>query len=235
MTNRVVVGVITVVVGVGLFAGATVIPSLGSGLLDAGGGEVVATHTTMHFDRVGRPTVVGEVVNGAGVPVDDVTVRVTFSRAGEPIANATDRALVDPLADGAKAPFVVRMGDAPAKPDGYEVTVSYREADARPYDGLVVTESELVDEAQDQILLHGTVANEGGQTVKARVVITFYDEDLAVIGARSVRPSPAAVEPGGTATFRARFRTLGNVPSRAREFYRYEVVAYRIDEPASSA
>lgn len=232
MANRTAILVVTVVVAAGLLGGAAAISSLGSDVLaasDGAGEEPVATHATMHYDRVGRPTVVGEVVNRAGVPVDGVSVEVTFYEDGEPVETATDAALVPTIAPEGTAPFTVRGSETDASPDDFEVSLTYDEAPERPYDGLVVAESQLSNVAQDQILVVGTVENRGDASVEVAVAATFYDGEGSVIGARVVRPSPATLEPGESGVFRIRYRTLGDLPSRAREFVDLELQPF---EPA---
>lgn len=224
VTNRLAVVVIALVVGAGLFVGATAVEDLIAA--DPGvpaEGEVLATNTTTHLDRVGRPTAVGEVLNGLEDPIGDVSVTVTFHRddGGEervavPTAIATVRS-------GARVPFVARLENRSARVESVDVAVTYEVGAGRPYDGLEVVEDRVVERTESQVTLAGRVANRGDTSVEASVVATFYDEDGSVVGVRSVPTSPSGLDGAASGEFVVRYRTLGNVPSRAGEVDRYDL------------
>lgn len=224
MTNRIVVIVVALVVGAGLYAGATAVenaltPESGVGVE----GEVVATNTTMHLDRVGRPTAVGEVINGLDGPVGDVTVTVTFrweDGRRDPVTGGT---VVATIPGGGRAPFAVRLANRSARPSGVEVEVAYERVEDRRYDGLAVVSGGVSERSESQVTVAGEVENRGDERVAAHVVATFYDDSGAVVGVRSVPTSPRVLDPGGAGTFEVRLRTLGDVPSRADEVARYEL------------
>ena len=227
MTNRAAVVLTAVVVGAGLYGGLVFVDErLRAPTGPASGGEVVPANTTIHLDRVGRPTVVGRVLNGRTSAVADVRVTVEFYRDGERIGTATDRALIPVIGPRQDAPFAVRLENRSARPDDYRVSLDYGPADARPYDGLTVEDATVADESQTQLILVGTVGNTGGRTVAVHVVATFFDEGGAVVGVRSVRPSPAELAPGDRAEYSIRYRTLGDVPSLASQVERFEVDVY---------
>jgi hypothetical protein len=227
MANRAAVVAVALVVGAGVYGGLIVVENR----LTAGSdvpvpGEAVAANTTMHLDRIGRPTVVGQVVNGRAGPVAEATLTVQFYRDGTRIGTASDRALIPTIPAGAAAPFAVRLENQTARPDDYQVALTVEDATDRPYDGLAVTESTVADRSQTRLIVDGTVRNDGTRPAEAIVAVTFFDADGAVVGVRAVRPSPGVLPPGETAEFTVRFQTLGNVPSRAASVERFEVTAY---------
>jgi len=232
MTNRLAVAAVTALVALGLVGGGLALSSLGSlADGDAGpsveSGAVVATNTTVHRDRIGRPTVVGEVLNGKAVALSDVTVEVTFYRDGEAVQTATGSVIGGPVGPNDRVPFAVRGAETPDAPDRVEVEVTdHVEAEAGPLAGLAVVDHEFDNQSQDQVFVTGTVENGAGQEAAPLVVATFYDENGSVIGVRQGRTSPTSVQSGGEATFEIRFRTFGDVPSRARELatVRFRVV-----------
>lgn len=227
MSSRVVVLIVTVVVSAILLGGAALLPSIVSDVVDTASGEsdVSAAHSTMHVDRTGRPTVVGEVINRRGTPIDRVEVQVTFTEGGRPVATENATVPGAPIGAGDATPFAVRT-DEGVNPDGYTVDVIYDRAERGPADYLEITDVRVDDSSQDQIFVTGSVRNHGDQAATVTVAATFYDENGSVIGARSVRTSPDHIGPDETAVFQIRFRTLGEIPSRAREFADYELRAY---------
>lgn len=228
MTNRTAVAVVAIAVAAGLLAGGAALDAI-----QADGpavtGDVQVLHSTMHKDRVGRPTVVGEVVNGRATALAGVQVEVTFLADGETVATVTGSPVATPVPAGERMPFSVRANEVSGQPDDFRVSVAGVETNDGPvYGGLVVTEQRVDDEAQDQLFVTGEVDNQGDQRADVLVVATFYGENGSVVGVRRVRPSPATLEPGEAGAFKMRFRTLGNVPSRAREFESVEVRAVKV-------
>lgn len=241
MTNRagviVVGGVVAVVVfslltGVSmLFAGDSAAP------IDGDEGSVVATHTTIHLDRTGRPTVAGEVINRAGHPITDVAVTVTFFDDGEKVGEATGGPLRSPVPDGGRSPFEVRLPDTVEQlPDEYSVSVASREYEGTTYDGLQSSDVRITRESQDAVELVGEVRNEGDRTVDDPLVVAvFYSENGSVIGVRSTRPRPATLDPRESGVFRVTYRTLGDVPSLARRFDSYRILVVPAGDAGTGA
>ncbi|MFP4591352.1 MAG: FxLYD domain-containing protein [Halobacteriales archaeon] len=222
---------VALVVGAGLYAGATAVEDLLAEDDDVPfEGEVVATNTTTHLDRVGRPTAVGEVVNGLDDPIDEIAVTVTFRRedGGTDTVNGTAELATVP--SGGRSPFVVRLSNRSARVESVDATVTYRVAADRPSGALAVVEHRTVDRSGSQVSLAGQVENRGDAAVDAHVVATFYDEAGSVVGVRSVPTDPPRLTAGETGEFAIRFRTLGNVPSRAAEVDRYDL-ALRAGSP----
>lgn len=216
--------VVALVVGAGLYVGLTAVEdALRPGQAGDLDGEVVVAGTTMHLDRVGRPTAVGEVRNGLDEPVDDVRVTVTFTRRNGERAAVEGRPLIPTIPPGGRAPFVVRLADRSAEPTAVEADVTYGTGAPSPYDGLAVVEHAVTDRSESQVTVNGRVENRGGERVGARLVATFYDANGSVVGVRSVPTSPRALGPGEAGEFEVRLRTLGNVPSRAGEVASYEL------------
>jgi len=231
MTNRLAVLGVTLLVALGLVGGGVALSSLGS-LVDGDGpsvesGEVVASGTTVHRDRIGRPTAVGEVLNGKDTAVTGVTVEVTFYQDGEAVQTATGTVIGGPVGPNDRVPFAVRGTEIPTTPDDVEVEVTdHTETEEGPLAGLAVLDYEYDNQSQDQVFVTGTVENGADDAVRPLVVATFYDENGSVIGVRQSRASPSPLASSAEATFEIRFRTFGDVPSRARELasVRFRVV-----------
>lgn len=223
-TNYPAVVAIALVVAAGLYGGITGIESVVTNDRPAPEvtGEVEVQGTTTHLDRVGRPTVVGEVSNGLDGPITDVRVTVTFYRDGEQVAEVTREAVVGTVGSGGTAPFDVHLPEEQSV-DDYEVEASYeRGGRASPFE---VTAVDVLHEGSNRVEVSGSVRNAGDDPVSSpRVVATFYDRNGSVIGVRTVRPS-RTIRPGESLSVRTNFRTLGNVPSRAGEFDRVELQA----------
>jgi hypothetical protein len=225
MGNRaaiLVIAAVVAVLGYGMFAGLTVVitdePSTTPAI-----DEVVATNTTMYRDNAGRPTVVGEILNGRSYSVK-ATVTVTFYRNGEVLRQVRASPILEPVPRGERGPFVVRLPNETAA-DSYDVNITYNRHRTDPNQNLRAVSIEVSDSAKNQVSLAGTIRNTGDRRIEnVLVVTTFYSSTGDVIGVRSKPPSPAALPAGATANFRIRFRTLGQIPSLAQEFDHYRII-----------
>lgn len=187
--------------------------------------EAIVEGTTTHLDRSGRPTAVGQVSNRYGEPITNVSVTVRFIRDGEVVEQRTGTTLRGTVPPGEAAPFVVHMTES-TEIDRVKTSLSYDLA-GEVTAGLTVSDRWVVRESQDQIDVAATVTNTADRPLRlAGVVATFYDDNRATIGARATRPD-RRIAPGESVTVRVSFRTLGDVPSYAREFegFRISVVA----------
>lgn len=225
MANRLVVVGIALVVGGLLYFGLV---SLGGVIANPPAlfpeTDVAVTDGSMHLDRAGRPVVVGEVINNRRSPIDNVSVTVVFYKDGEHITNVTTGPEVSPVARNSKSPYIVRLPRTSPEPDTYEVFVKFEGSDHSVYRGLEVTDVRVERIGQDRVQFTGSVENTGGQTVDPVLVATFYDEDGTVIGIRSGRASPSTLEPGDTGEFLVLYNTLGDVPSKARQYSDHEII-----------
>lgn len=183
--------------------------------------EAVVEGTTLHLDRSGRPTAVGEVRNRFGEPITNVTVTVQFFNDDELVEERTGGTLQETIPAGQAAPFDIHM-TGEQEVDEVVTSVSFDRGGDRTT-GLELTGKRVVREGQDQVDVAGTVTNVGDEPlVLAQVVGTFYDDERAVIGARTTRPD-RRLEPEESITVRISFRTLGDVPSYAREFDSFDL------------
>ncbi|QCC47143.1 FxLYD domain-containing protein [Halobellus limi] len=189
-------------------------------------GETTVEGTTYHLDRLGRPTVVGEVRNGRSHPIGNATVTVTYYRDGEAIGETTGGVLGEPIAPGESAPFDVHY-DADGDVDDYDVAVAADRVSAES--ASLTAEASVDDRSQNRVVVSGTVSNDGSEPVASEVVVAFYDDGDDVIGVRTTRPN-REIQPGGSAPFTVTFRTVGDVPSLAQEFDDFAVRAVAVDD-----
>lgn len=228
MNDNWVVLLVAIVAGLLTYGGLVGGEALLAGDSGATADGAVVQGTTTHLDRSGRPTAVGEVSNRYGEPITNVSVTVRFLHDGELIGERTGEPLRGTIPPGDAAPFDVHMGAA-VEADAVTTSLSY-ERGGDVVAGLELTDRRVVRESSDQIDVAGTVTNDADRPLTlAGVVATFSDERGAAIGARVIRPD-RRIRPGESVTVRISFRTLGDVPSYAREFERFRLSI--VAEPA---
>lgn len=232
-----VIGVVVAVVVFSLLTGASAFIEGNDPVAPTGGDDrsVVATHTTLHLDRTGRPTVVGEVINRGGEPITDVEVTVTFFSDGETVGEASGTVIRTPIPGQRRSPFDLRLTESVEQlPDDYSVSVDYDSYDGPIYGELRSSDVRIIRQSQDSIELVGEVHNDGDRTVeRPRVVAVFYSENGSVIGVRSTRPSPSELRPRESGVFRLTFRTLGDIPSLARQYDSHRIIVFASPEERS--
>ncbi|WP_049986965.1 FxLYD domain-containing protein [Halobellus rufus] len=184
-------------------------------------GETTVEGTTYHLDRLGRPTVVGEVYNGRSHPVGNATVTVTYYRDGEVVGEAVGGVLGEPIGPGESVPFNIHH-DTSESVDDYEVSVRANRTTASTAD--LGVDAEVVDRSQSRVVVSGTVENRGEDPRATDVVVTFYDDADDVIGVRTTRPN-REIPPGESVPFTVTFQTTGDVPSLAQDFDDFEARA----------
>jgi hypothetical protein len=216
---------VAVVAGLLTYGGLVGGEALLTGETEPTADEAIVEGTTTHLDRSGRPTAVGEVANRYGGPITDVSVTVRFLRDGEVVERRTGTTLRETVPSGEAVPFVVHMTET-TEIDRVTTSLSY-DRGGELTSGLEVSDRRVVRESQDQVDVAATVTNTADRPLRlAGVIATFYDDSRATIGARATRPD-RRIAPGESVTVRVSFRTLGDVPSYAREFagFRLSVVA----------
>lgn len=185
-------------------------------------GTVTATDGSLFLDRAGQPTVVGEVGNGLADPITNVTVSVTIYEDGEAVDTRESSPLASTIPGGTAIPYEIRFA-AGVDADAYTTNVTYeRGSDSGTAVEVVDTREGVV--AQDSVTVSGSMTNVDDTVAEnPTAIVTFYDENGTVIGARTDRIS--SLEPDETGEFTVRYSTLGDVPSLAREYESYSVVA----------
>jgi LysM repeat protein len=174
----------------------------------------------------------GEVVNLSDQPAEEVQVRVTLhDEQGQLLASAAAFTQLDILAEHGRSPFGILFSAPPESFVQYQTQVlsGVHSTHLGPrYPDLVVAEKwgGWLDESNYQV--RGRVENTGqAEAEKVAVVVTLYDEQGHVVGARTVGIPAEVFLPGAIAPFDVTLTPLGPV---AR--YSVEVQGWWIGYPA---
>ena len=155
----------------------------------AGGGTVAVLNDRLVADGDGTLWLAGEVRNGLDVPLRSTEVTaMLYSETGQLVGTAASSAMVDSIVPGMSAPFVLDAGGHAGSVAGYTLSVGYEVAGPK---GRVidVTSSQVASDAFGNVMVTGTVVNNGDITAnEVSVVATLYGRDGGVIAAGSGRP-----------------------------------------------
>lgn len=180
----------------------------------------------------------GEVQNLAGQPAEEVQVQVSLhDEQGKLLAFGSAFTQLDIVAGGGRAPFAVLFVAPPAHFAQYQVCVlsgvPSRHLGPR-YPNLAITEDkgEYVDAGTYRV--QGQVHNTGtADAERVVVVVTLYDQDRHVVGARTVEIAAEVFISGAMAPFDVLLTPLDSVAT-----YDVQVqgwwIGYTISEPTGT-
>lgn len=204
--------------------------------IDLSGGDISATDDVsveqgaIYLDRSGQATAVGEIENGHRHAITNLTITVTYYEDGEVADTQELPSIVSTIPARSIAPYEVKLQGL-YEPDKIDVGITYDEAEAYTH-VLDITDVEETYRSQDQVTLIGEVeTSDADQVRKPTVFATMYDENGTVIGVRSDQLSRSAMETDQRDQFAIRYSTIGHLPSLAREYETFSVIA--IDDAAS--
>jgi len=174
----------------------------------------------------------GEVINLSAEPVEEIQVRVSLHDAqGKLLASGAAFTQLDVLAGRGRSPFGILFTAPPANFAQYQTQVlsGVRSTHLGPrYPDLAVSEEwgGWLDESNYQV--KGRVENAGqSEAEKVALIVTLYDEEGHVVGARSVGIEAEVFLPGAVAPFDIVVLPLGPVARHS-----VAVQGWRVDYPA---
>ena len=167
---------------------------------------------------IGGLSVLGEVVNDSGAPVEQVRVGATLlDEANQEIAKADGLVALDLVDAGERAPFAILFGETQGKFAQYRVYTLHA---VPAYVGSYYRDLEVVDLQSDSeryaaLTVTGRVKNTGPEeAVQVQVVITAYDPLGRVVATRKVDPEYNVVARGGETVFTAVLAPAGGPVAR---------------------
>jgi len=158
----------------------------------------------------------GEVVNLSDQPAEEVQVQVTLhDEQGQLLASGAAFTQLDILAEHGRSPFGILFSAPPASFVQYQTQIlsGVRSTHLGPrYPDLAVAEKwgGWLDVSNYQV--RGRVENSGqAEAEKVSIVVTLYDEEGHVVGARTVGIAAEVFLPGAIAPFDVTLTPLGPV------------------------
>lgn len=155
-------------------------------------GEISIQNDQRYIGDDGVGHIVGEIVNDLDVPLNQIEIHASlFSESNQLIDNISTKALVNNIMPGMKAPFdIMIVGDAADELDRYTLNFDYNVA--HPKSQVIdITSSELSRDNLDNLVITGTVTNNGEITANTvSVIATLYDKqgNVAVVSKAHTEP-----------------------------------------------
>ena len=176
---------------------------------------VAVENVYFHPSPLGELAVLGEVHNVSSVDLEEVLVQITlFDDQDRPLASASSYTSLDVVGVDRRAPFALRLTDAPPRFASYQAQVlsavpAYLGSLYRDLKPRAVTSQQA---PRAPLKLDGRIMNVGPEeAVSVIVVATAYDPLGRVVGVRSVVPEHNVVARGGETGFHVEIAPAGPV------------------------
>ena len=161
-------------------------------LLPSAFADVSVQNDQQYIGDDGAFHVVGEIQNGLNLPLNQVSVFVTLYDKNQNIITTKEtHSLVNTIMPEMKGPFDVIFTDVkPNDIESYSLDFDY--AIAEPKGQVIdITSSELTRDNLDNIIISGTVENNGENTANTvAVIVTLYDRQGNVVSVSRTHPEP---------------------------------------------
>ena len=161
-------------------------------LVPGSAAEVYVENDRRYVGDDGSLHIVGEIHNGLDYAINQVSVRAgLISDSGDRVGTADAASPVRTVPPGMRAPFdIVFPGGPHGDAAGYALDLDYR-ISAPKSRAIEIVDSELRRDGLDNLMIAGTVANNGEITANTvSVVATLYDRDgnVAVVSRSQAGP-----------------------------------------------
>ena len=153
--------------------------------------EVSIQNDQHYIASDGSLHIVGEIHNQLDMPLNQIDVHVTLYSENEIVDTVRTSSLVNTIMPGMKGPFdLVITGQKAQIIDDYTMEVNYKVSS--PKNQVIdVTSSDISRDKFDNLIITGTVVNNGESTANAiSIVATLYDKEgnVAAVSKSLARP-----------------------------------------------
>ena len=185
--------------------------------------DVYIQNDQQYIGDDGAVHIVGEIVNNLGIPLNQIHVKIDlFDENQQLIQSKETNSLVNTIMPGMKGPFDLILTNSEAKnAKSYSMELSFQSSPPKSQ-VIDITESELTRDNHNNLMITGTVVNNGEITANmVSVIATLYDKQGNVAAVSKVNPEPDYLRAEDSAFF------LLSVPDKIQteEINEYTLIA----------
>ncbi|WP_428323858.1 DUF3426 domain-containing protein [Nitrosopumilus sp.] len=154
--------------------------------------DVYIQNDQQYIGDDGSIHIVGEIVNNLDIPLNQIYVQIDlFDENQQLIQTKETNSLVNTIMPGMKGPFDLILTNNEAKNvKSYTMEINYQVSPPKSQ-VIDITESVLSRDSHNNLMITGTVANNGEITANmVSIVATLYDKQGNVAAVSSVNPEP---------------------------------------------
>ena len=185
--------------------------------------DVYIQNDQQYIGDDGAVHIVGEIVNELGIPLNQIHVKIDLFDENEQLIQSKEtNSLVNTIMPGMKGPFDLILTNSEAKnAKSYSMELSFQSSPPKSQ-VIDITESELTRDNHNNLMITGTVVNNGEITANmVSVIATLYDKQGNVAAVSKVNPEPDYLRAEDSAFF------LLSVPDKIQteEINEYTLIA----------
>jgi hypothetical protein len=134
--------------------------------------------------------IVGEIINDSDKPLNQVSIFATLYSGSDTVHQASSETLTNVIMPGMKGVFDIMIFENIGQTDHYALDLDYKVTQPKSQ-VIEITSSELRYAQFDNIVIKGTVANNGDITANmVKVIGTLYDRDGNVVAVSQIIMEP---------------------------------------------
>jgi hypothetical protein len=154
-------------------------------------GEISVLNDQQFFGDDGTLHIVGEIQNGFNAPINQIEIHATLYSEGILVDTIKTTPMLNTIMPEMKNPFdIIISRDFVSKIDEYSLNVSYEITEPKSQ-VIDITKSDFTRDNFDNLMITGTVANNGETTANTIIVVaTLYDKNgnVAAVSKTHVEP-----------------------------------------------
>ena len=154
-------------------------------------GEISVLNDQQFFGDDGTLHIVGEIQNGFNAPINQIEIHATLYSDGILVDTIKTTPMLNTMMPEMKNPFdIIISRDFVSKIDEYSLNVSYEITEPKSQ-VIDITKSDFTRDNFDNLMITGTVANNGETTANTIIVVaTLYDKNgnVAAVSKTHVEP-----------------------------------------------
>jgi len=155
--------------------------------------QYIGTDGVMH--------IVGEIINDSDKPLNQITIFATLYSGSDAVHQTSSETLTNVIMPGMKGVFDIMIFENIGQTDHYALDLDYKVTQPKSQ-VIEITSSELRYAQFDNIVIKGTVANNGDITANmVKVIGTLYDRDGNVVAVSQIIMEPDYIRANGESFF----------------------------------
>ncbi|MHA7734356.1 DUF3426 domain-containing protein [Nitrosopumilus sp. S6] len=185
--------------------------------------DVYIQNDQQYIGDDGSVHIVGEIVNSLDMPLNQIHVQINLFDGNQQLIQTKETdSMVNTIMPGMKGPFNLILTNNEAKnTESYSMALNYQVSPPK-MQVIDITESSLSRDNHNNLMITGTIVNNGEITANTiSVIATLYDKQGNVAAVSQVNPEPDYLRAEGSAFF------LLSVPDKIQteEIEEYTLIA----------
>jgi hypothetical protein len=152
--------------------------------------EIYIDNDHQYIGNDGVMHIVGEIINDSDKPLNQVSIFATLYSSSDIVHQASSETLTNVIMPGMKGVFDIMIFENIDQTDHYALDLDYKVTQPKSQ-VIEIISSEIIRDQFDNIIIQGTVVNNGDATANMiEVTATLYDRDGNVVAVSQDRTEP---------------------------------------------